>query len=297
VLAVIVACFLAGILLRRGAPATHGWVGPLDRVVLWVLLPALIVAKLPSAELGAAIAVPVAVAWGTLVVAWATVLLLSHRFGWSRTTTGALLMMASFGNTSFLGLGAVEALLGRDHLPAALAFDQLGNFLALATVGTVITSRWGHGEAGVRDVVRRVLTFPPFVALLVAGVLRHWPLPDDVTDVLGSVGRLVSPVAMFAIGLRFRWPRGARIWRRASVCLTIKMVVMPAVALAAAVVAGGLDDPAWRASVLEAGMPPMVTASLMASQAGLDEELSTFVVGAGLLVAVVTLPLLRLAIG
>lgn len=296
-LAVIIACFLAGTVLRRVHPGALRWAPSLDQLVLVVLLPALILAKLPSAELGAAVAVPIAVGWGTLVLSWAAVLLVGHRLRWERRTVGALLMMASFGNTSYLGLGAVEALLGRDHLPATLAYDQLGNFLPLAVVGGIIVSRWGRGESRPADIAKRLLTFAPFLALLASIPLRHWPLPGDVTDALAQIGRLVSPVAMFTIGLRFRLLRGAHVRQRAAVALGIKMVLMPAAALAAAVLLGDLDDPAWRASVLESGMPPMVTASVMATQAGLDEELCSFVVGAGLVLAALTLPLLRLALG
>ena len=44
-------------------------------------------------------------------------------------------------------------------------------------------------------------------------------------------------------------------------------------------------------------MPPMVTAAVVAAQAGLDEQLAAFVVGAGLLLSLLTLPLLRIALG
>ena len=296
-LAVIIACFLAGTIVRRALLAARSWAPTLDQVVLVVLLPALILAKLPSAELGSAVAVPVGIGWGTLVLSWAAVLVIGRRLHWDRPTVGAVLMTASFGNTSYLGLGAVEALLGRDHLPATLAYDQLGNFLPLAVVGGIIVSRWGHGEVRPADIARRLFTFAPFLALLATIPLRHWPLPGDVTDGLAQIGRLVSPVAMFTIGLRFRILRGEHVRQRAAITLGIKMIAMPAAALAVAVLAGDLDDPAWRASVLEAGMPPMVTASVMATQAGLDEELCSFVVGAGLVLAAVSLPLLRLLIG
>jgi len=297
VLVVVLTCFAAGAGLRRGAPRAVELLPRLDRFVLWVALPALILARLPGTELGATVVVPVTVAWSSLAGAAVVVLLLARRFGWDRSTTGALLLVTTLGNTSFLGLAAVEGLMGRDHLAAALAYDQLGTFLALATYGSLIASRFGSAQTGWRPVGRRLATFPPFVALLVTLPLRAWPLPDGLSDGLGAVGRLVAPVAMLTIGLRFHLQMAERVRRPAMWCLGTKMVVVPVVALAIALLAGTTGEVPWRASVLEAGMPPMVTAGVVATQAGLDEELSTFVVGVGLLLSALTLPLLRLALG
>jgi predicted permease len=133
--------------------------------------------------------------------------------------------------------------------------------------------------------------------LLLTIPLRTWALPVGVTDALGELGRLVAPAAMLALGLRFRVELAGHVRRPALWCLGTKMLLLPALVLSVAVLAGVTHDIAWRASVLEAGMPPMVTAGVVAVQAGLDEELSSFVVGAGLLLAAATLPLLRGALG
>jgi malate permease and related proteins len=297
VLGVIVACFAVGVVLARLAPSVRGWATPLDRVVLWVLLPALILAKLPGAELGSTVVVPVAAAWGALLLAWSATLVVGRRQAWDRRTLGSVLMMASFGNTSYLGLAAVEALVGAGAVASAVAYDQLGNFVGVTVVGTIICSRFGQGDATLAGVVRTLLTFPAFLALLATVLLRQWPLPDGVTDVLADLGRLVGPVAMVAIGLRFRLPSAQGAWHLAGIDLGVKMVLMPVAVLAAGALAGGLDEAAWQASVLQAGMPPMVLAGIMATEAELDDELAAFVVGAGLVLAALTLPLLHLVVG
>lgn len=296
-LAVVLACFAVGLALQRLAPPSRRLIGPLDHAVISVTLPALILAKLPDLELGADIVVPVAAAWGAGALAVLVVLLAARRFAWSRPTTGALLLVTPLGNTTFLGLAMVEALLGREALARALAFDQLGSFFGLAVYGSVIAAHWGHGEGGWRPVLGRLLRFPPFFAVVASFGLRALDVPTWVDDALGDVGQLVGPIAMLAVGLRFRLAmtehgRQAAIW-----CLGIKMGLMPLAVLGVATVAGGLDDPAWTASVLEAGMPPMVTAGVVAAQAELDGELAATVVGVGLLLALVTVPALSLLVG
>ena len=295
-LALVLACFAAGLALQRVVPRSTALIRPLDRAVIAVTLPALILAKLPDLALGADLVVPVAAAWGAGALAVAAVLLGARRHGWSRATTGALLLVTPLGNTTFLGLAMVESLLGPAELARALAFDQLGSFLGLAVYGSIVAARWGAGEGGWRQMGGRLLRFPPFLAVLGSFALRAIDVPEGVDALLGDVGQLVAPLAMLTVGLRFRLARAGHSRQAALFCLGVKMGLMPLAVLGAAAVAGGLDDPAWTASVLEAGMPPMVTAGVVAAQADLDGELATTVVGVGLLLALVTVPLLSLLV-
>jgi len=296
VLGVVLTCFAAGLLAQRLVPRTRGLIGPLDHLVLSVTLPALIVATLPDLSLGADLAVPVGAAWGCVALAAGVISLAGRRLGWSRATVGTLLLVTPLGNTTFLGLAMVESLLGRAELARALAFDQLGSFLGLAVYGSIVAARWGAGEGGWRQMGGRLLRFPPFLAVLGSFALRAIDVPEGVDALLGDVGQLVAPLAMLTVGLRFRLARAGHSRQAALFCLGVKMGLMPLAVLGAAAVAGGLDDPAWTASVLEAGMPPMVTAGVVAAQADLDGELATTVVGVGLLLALVTVPLLSLLV-
>lgn len=296
-LALVLGCFALGLVAQRLAPRARHIIETLDGFVLSVALPALILAKLPDLAMGTDLVVPVGAAWGCLALAAGSILVGARRFGWSRQTTGALLLVTPLGNTTFLGLAMVESLLGQAELTRALAFDQLGSFLGLAIYGSAIAAHWGSGEGGWRPVLTRLVRFPAFVAVLASFALRVVELPAGVDDALGQVGRLVGPVAMLALGLRFRVIASASARQAAAWCLGTKMVLLPLAVLATALLVGGVHEPVWRASVLEAGMPPMVTAGVLAARADLDEELATTVVGVGLLVALVSIPLLALLLG
>ncbi|MGQ0434378.1 MAG: AEC family transporter [Microthrixaceae bacterium] len=295
-LAVVLACFAVGLVARAVVPRSAELVPWLDHAVLSITLPALILAKLPDLALGADLAVPVGAAWGCIALAAASVLVGARRFAWQRPTVGALLLVTTLGNTTFLGLPMVESRLGKAELARALAFDQLGSFFGLAVYGSFIAAHYGHGERGWRPVLNRLLRFPPFFAVVISFGLRLGSLPVGLDEALGDIGRLVGPLAMLALGLRFRVAasvhgRQAAIW-----CLTTKMVMLPLAVLAVTVLVGGTHDPAWRASVLESGMPPMVTAGVVAARADLDEALATTVVGVGLLLALISIPLLSLTL-
>ena len=283
---------LAGRVLREPARISH----VLNLWVVNVALPGLILAKLPALALGQEIVVPFAVSWGIVALGAGSVFALARAGELSRKETGALLLVVPLGNTSFLGLPVVEALLGRDHIPSALAFDQLGSFLALATYGLFVAGRFGSGERGWRPVVRRLTRFGPFLALLGSIVLRAVDLPAGIHDVLVALGRTVAPVGVMSMGMRFV-PRLR--FRRAGVIasgLALKMIMMPAAVLLVAVIAGDPSAPAWQSSIVEAAMPPMVTAGVVGISAGFDEDLIISMVALGTIVALTVMSLVSLVV-
>ena len=289
--------FVCGVVAGRALPAPLRVSGFLNLWVVNVAVPALILAKLPALALGSEAAVPVLMAWLTISVAAVTVVAVSRRKSWSVAVTGALLMVVPLGNTSFLGLPVVEAVLGHDHVPAALAFDQLGTFLALAMYGSLVAGRFGAGERGIRPMVRRLVTFPPFIALVVSMLLRLGSTPGWLHDMFAAAGRTVAPVAIVSLGLRFT-PR-LHIDRAGIVLfgLSVKMLLLPAVVLALAMVVGDTGAVEWQSSLLESAMPPMVTAGIIGIAAGFDEELTTTLVALGTSVALVILPVVSSVVG
>ncbi|MEY4365465.1 MAG: hypothetical protein RLZZ305_809 [Actinomycetota bacterium] len=276
--------FAAGVVLSRGWKGAAAIGGVLHKWVLWAALPALVLAKVPTMRLDSDAAVPVIAAWLCVGAGAAAVLIVARTSRWPGEVTGVMLLLVPLGNTSFLGLPVVSSLLGEDHLPAALAFDQLGTFLALATYGTWVAARYGNGDGRPADVALRIATFPPFVALAASFLLRQWPLTDVAHDALRTVGSTVAPAAMLATGLRLRVTRLEGRACLVTTGLALKMVLLPVLVVVLALVAGDIGSVAWRSAVAEAAMPPMVTAGIVAAGAGLDEELATGLVAAGTVV-------------
>ena len=71
----------------------------------------------------------------------------------------------------------------------------------------------------------------------------------------------------------------------------MKLVAAPLVAFAVCRLSG-VGGTAVEVSVIEAGMPPMVTAAALAVMAGMDAELSVALVGVGIVLSFGTLPFL-----
>jgi malate permease and related proteins len=293
----VLVLLLLGIALGHWRLLPEGTSAVLDAVVVRLAVPGLVLAVVPELPLGPEIAVPVGAAWGTVALLAGLVWVWGRLAGWDPTTLGTMLVVVPLANTSFLGFPAVEALLGADHLPHAVVYDQVGSFLALTVYGSVLAGHYGAGSVpSVGQLGMRVLRFPPFVALLVGLAAIPFGLPAPVADVAGHLGAMVTPLAMVAVGLKLRLARDG--WRPGLLAagLGLRLVVAPAAVLAVALLVGG-EGPAWSVAVLESAMPPMVLAAVLASSAGLDGELASRLTAVGVLASMATLPLWALLVG
>ncbi len=289
-MALVLALLGVGVVLARLPQVPRETSKALDAVVLWFSLPGLVLTLVPQLDLDGSTLVPIVVAWGTLALLAVLILGLARVAGWSRAQTGTLLLVVPLANTSFLGIPAVEALQGADHIPYAIIHDQLGSFLALATYGTFIAARYGSGASpDFGATVGRILTFPPFVALVVAFVARSVAMPELLFDVAGRAADTLVPLTMLAVGMRLRIPQRLADLGPLVAGLTLRMAVAPA-AVVGLMAVFGFSGVAWETSALEVAMPPMVTAAVVATASGLDEDLASALVGVGVLVAMLSLP-------
>ncbi|MEX0639262.1 MAG: AEC family transporter, partial [Balneolaceae bacterium] len=159
---------LIGILLRRSPKSPRDTHEVLNRFVIYVSLPALVLVYIPAIEIDRTLLYPVLSAWLVLLIAIIIIPLLGKLAGWDRNTIGCLLLTAGFGNTAFVGFPVIEALYGSEGLRIALLVDQPGTFMALSTAGIVIASIYSSGRTRKRVILRKVFLFPPFIMFLLA---------------------------------------------------------------------------------------------------------------------------------
>ncbi|HIJ78949.1 MAG: AEC family transporter [Desulfobulbaceae bacterium] len=285
---------LIGMGLRRIPQFPENSAQALNLFVIYVSLPALVLLKIPGLVFSSKLMVPILMPWLMLAATAAIILLLARLLGWRKEIVGALLLLVPLGNTSFLGIPMVKAFFGEQGIPFAVLYDQLGSFLALATYGSVVLAVYGHQGAGpsAAPIIKRIATFPPFIALLIAFVvLRRFSLPDVAQVLLGDLAATLVPVVMIAVGFQISFRLKAEVVKPLVVGLVVKLCVAPLLALLFCRFFE-LDSLAARVAVFEAGMPPMVSAGAMAIIAGLSPELTAALVGGGIILSFVTLPIL-----
>ncbi len=290
---ITIAYLLAGMGLKRlpAFPEQTGTV--LNLFVIYVSLPALVLLKVPELTFSSQLLVVVVMPWVMLLLSAVAVIGLARYFGWDRPTTGCLLLLVPLGNTSFLGIPLVRAFFGEAAIPYAVLYDQLGSFMALATYGSLVLALYGPSASRptVAGVARKIFFFPPFLALLLALLLRRVVYPEIFIELIKTLAATLVPVVMIAVGYQLTLRLNRTILGQMGVGLMLKLVAAPLAALLLCRVLG-LDGEAVRVSIFEAGMPPMVSAGALAILADLSPPLTAALVGVGIILCFATLPLL-----
>ncbi|WP_113906956.1 AEC family transporter [Aliidiomarina celeris] len=295
-LGLILAYLAIGWVLQRthSLPENSGLV--LNQYVIHVAVPAMILLHLPSLEVSAAVLTPIFTPWAMFALAIGLVLLCSRLFKWGRDLTGAMLIVVPLGNTSFLGFPMVETFYGTSALPFAVLYDQAGSFLALALFTSVIAAHYANTQSGSKPSKKEqavaLLRFPPLIALLVALSVGQTEYPSMLQQLFEVLAATLVPVVMIAVGFQLKFKVLRADIPPFIIALSIKLLVLPLVALASFYWIG-LNDVAAQVSVLEAAMPPMITAGALAMSAGLRPRLVAGIVGYGVVLGMATLPIMH----
>lgn len=280
----------------------RGWVpesapDALNAVVLYVCLPASVLLYAPQLSFRTELIGVVAVPWLLLGLSTLLVLGLAHAARFARGDTAVLLLEVPLGNTSFLGFALIPALAGAGALRYAVVYDQFGSFVMLSTFGLVVIALYSGGKRpGAATVLRRVLTFPPFLTLLLAFTVVPAQLPAALEGALKQLSSALLPLVTLAIGMQLKLKLPRRHIAPLLAGLVGKLLVLPALALGLCALFG-LEGEVRAAVVLESAMPPMITGAALAAMAGLAPELGAALVGYGTVAAIATLPLWRWLLG
>lgn len=290
-------CLLLGVLVARFARPPAGIVHGINFWVLNIALSALVLELIPRLKFDPQLWFLIVAMWLTFAGAWLLFGLLGPRLGWSRQRTGALILVCGLGNTSFMGYPLIQALHGKAGLALAVVADQLGCFPVLASAGIVVASIYAGRTPQPRLIVRRILTFPPFLALLVGivvGQLGGWPALLD--GVLAPIGATLTPLALFSVGLQFKFHPGQRQLGALGLGLGWKLLLAPLLCWSIGV-AAGIGGLVLTVGVLQAAMAPMVSAAILADEFELEPNLANTVLGAGIVLSLITIPLGNLLLG
>jgi predicted permease len=268
----------------------------LNRLVLYVFAPALMFSIAASTRLRLELlAAPLLVAIG-MAVTGVLLYWFLYRSAVGRSlaspTRAALLLAGTWGNIFYLGFPVVTFLYG----PAAGIYPAFVDMLVatplLWSIGVWIATRLGHAANEVRreSPLLAMLRLPPVWAF-VLGVASQI-LPFDLSALARAaafVGQPTIPVMMLVLGLSIPW-RALRPTRAILVAVAAKLLLMPLVVWGLAAWWFGPLPVVARAAVVEATMPTMLMAILLADRFRLDSEAAALMIGWSTLLFWFTLP-------
>lgn len=277
---------LMGYGLRRGGiPSTEFW-NLNDRLVYWVLMPALFFAKISAADLSGGLGSYAVLLYAGFFAAILCGWLLAR--GIAAPQASSLLQGSARFNT-FVGLAIAEALYAAPGLQVAVLGSALLVPVVNVTVVMVMTRQLGGGGKSILI----GLVKNPLILSICAGALFNLagfgevPVLHEIARILGSAA---LPIMLLCVGanLKLRGLGGSR--RIIGFSMIGKFVINPlAVVLAALVFAP--DPQVVQVALIFAALPTGVAAYTLAREMHGDAPLMAAIITTQTLVSFLSLPL------
>lgn len=291
--AVITVLFLLlGLILQRipGFPLQTAttWI---NRYLLNLVLPALALLHIPQIRPSLDLLLPISAAWFTFLLSWILFGLMGKVFSWEKSTTGCMIIVSGLANTSFLGFPVLELLYGKEALSIGLLIDQGGSFLLVSSLAIVVASIYSHQDGDLGAIPLKILKFPPF-GFLIATILMSilgLKTPEFLLPFLSLIGKTMAPMALLALGIKFSLDTAALGSRYYWISIGYRLVLAPALVWVIYRHFLPSSELMFKATVLESGMAPMITGSIVAIQYNLQPKLATLLASLGIPISIVSM--------
>lgn len=295
---VIFLCGMIGILLRQHKSFAHSSTS-INSYIIFISLPSLVLAQFPklvsTIQLSGNWWMPVIMAWLTFFLSLVCINFLAKKFHWSHATTGALILTAGLGNTSFVGFPILEALIGPQAIPIGILVDQPGSFLVLPTLGLMTAAFYSGQSLSLKIIAKKVFTFPPFIALIVSVVWAKTGLIGyaALSGAFEKISATLIPLALFSVGfnLKLDWKLIRKRLLPLSIGLCFKLILIPLFFSFFYLRFLHLEGLEAQVIVLESAMATMITSAIVATEYHLDSELANLMVGISIPLSFITVPL------
>ncbi|MDD2273139.1 MAG: AEC family transporter [Desulfuromonadaceae bacterium] len=284
-------CLMTGFGLRKTGRFPAATPAALNGFIIHISLPALTILHIHSLKIDLSLLLTAGMAWLLFGAAWLLFASAGKLFKLDRETTGALILVAGLGNTSFVGLPMIETYYGKELLGVGIIADQLGSFMALSTVGILAATLYSSGDITPRQMARKILMFPPFQALILAFLLRPLSFPEWSTEILQKLGSTLTPLALVSVGFQLQFGGIRQVLKPLVAGLGYKLLLGPALIFLLYSTIIGATGTVVQVTIFEAAMPPMITAGIIAIDHDLQPQLVGMLVGIGIPLAFITLHL------
>ena len=284
-------CLAIGMALRAAKRVPDNAHVAINAFIVHASLPALILSQIHKVELTPGLLSAAMMPWILFALSAAIFALVGHFRSSPPATTGALILTAGLGNTSFVGLPMIESFYGSSGLPVGILIDQLGTYLVLSTLGITVACLYSGGSASGREIAYRVATFPPFIALLLALALSSVEYPAWLTEVLHRLSTTLAPLALVSVGLQLRLDQLGGNKSSLGLGLAFKLGIGPALLAVVYLALLQQTGETTQVTLFEAAMGPQIGGAIVAVQYGLNPTLVTLMVGIGITLSFATLPL------
>lgn len=259
--------------------------------VLYVAWPAAALQSARSVGIDSAMLSGAAWLWGLFAVAIVAVAIAIFAFGLRRPTAGAMLLASGTGSTAGFALPFIEQYCGAHCLAPAIVLSVIGSALAFSVLGVAASCVLSQGRVRIGLIVRRIVVFPPLVALAVGLLLPQDFLPQFAQLALHDLAATLAPIAIVGVGMHLRALPNRKRLAPIAAALCFKLVMAPAAVLLGVATIGPALGSFGKLLVLLAAMPPLISSIALAREYEFEADLSAEIAAFGASLALVTVPL------
>ncbi|MDH4212952.1 MAG: AEC family transporter [Candidatus Odinarchaeota archaeon] len=268
-------------------------------ILIYLLIPLLFIYTLLTASPDTLLDIPLIVALVLLV------LLLGPAFMyirlWKRdiddSTKGVFYLCVTFNNALFIPLPLVLMFIGSAGIPIIIIFS-LTQMILLATLGSFMGAIYGSKTSQLSRIAKDALTFPPFIAAIIALVLftAQVRLTGDLASVFSFAGPLTTYLALISVGVSIGVRFSLIDIRAALEVVGIRQLLVPLITIPI-IILSGLSHVTTSIIILEALMPPAVLTVVYATSFELDAEKAATIVTVGTLFLLPIIPFVSILLG
>ena len=276
-----------GKLLPKSVPTLVG------QFLFWVGAPLSTVIFIYRADLSAQVWIAPIAAWLASLLGWGL------GWGWMQwqgrgftdlRTRASFLLSSMFGNTGYIGLPIILAVVGEKYAGWALFYDLLGTVLGLYTLGIFLILSLGISGQETGKLWRSLLINPPLGSLLLGLGIRQVRLSMAVEQSLLTLGWVMVFISLVLIGMRLSQLDSWSGLGQTKISLGIKMLVVPLI-LGWGLSLVGITGATQLVLVIQIGTPPAIATLVLAEIYNLDRNLTVGAIAIGSSGFLLTLPL------
>ncbi len=158
-------------------------------------------------------------------------------------------------------------------------------------MGITVAAIYSAGTASKAAIFKRIIAFPPLIALVVAFALMPFEFPAWMADALKRLGDTLAPLALVSVGLQLRFDQTSGLKTALATGLGFKLLLAPAALAFLYFGILGTTEETTRVTLFEAAMGPQIGGAIVAVQHDLNPPLVSLMVGLGISLSFLTLPL------
>lgn len=264
-------------------------IDPLNRIVMYILMPCMVFSALYSADLDLIPKLgilPFIILASSLVTGSISYLILK-KLNFPDRKLWSVLVTVMIANTAFMGYPVNLGIYGHEGFLRAI-FCDIATLIIFLLLSFILAVKFG-GNA--KTAIKRIALFPSLWAIILGMALNllNIPIGPVLTQTVNYLGDGAIPLIMLSLGLSINLEGLARSKSMIAFTSIMKLAFFPLVA-AIIVMYLGLSDLQYSVTIVEAAMPSGMLSLLLSITYRLDYELTSDCILINTVISLVSLP-------